>query len=156
MLLPVRVQFIAMTSSTAWTAVLCTIFLLGCPSLLRAELSAMGSWEFDEERREIYVNSVKATQRGGAMSEIAAEMGMARIENSFLTFGVDSRGPHLIRTDKTTGVAERKPVTIRRDGADLILTEEDTGAILRLQPIDGDHLTMVDEARKLIVPLKRR
>jgi len=81
---------------------------------------------------------------------------MARIESSFLTFGVDERGPHIIRTDKTTGEVERKPVTVRRDGQDLILTEEENGTVLRLHPVDKDHLTMVDEGRKLTIPLKRR
>jgi hypothetical protein len=125
------------------------------PAPLHAELSAMGTWEFDEDRRELYVNSVRAGQRGGAMPEIAAEMALAKIENTTFTFGSDARGPHLIRTDKTTGEAVRKPITVRRDGQDLIMTEEASGSVFRLHPVDKDHLTMIDEVRKVTIPLKR-
>jgi hypothetical protein len=48
------------------------------------------------------------------------------------------------------------PITVRRDGQDLIVTEEEAGGVLRLQLVDKDHLTMVDEMHKLTIPLKRR
>ncbi len=132
--------------------------LLGPPTALAqspGKPSALGSWEFDDARRETYIESVKAGQRGGSMPEIAIQMGLAKFENTTFTFGVDDRGPHLIRTDKTTGEAVRKPITIRRDGEDLIITEEDTGTISRLRLIDQDHLLLIEEARKIAIPLKR-
>lgn len=118
--------------------------------------SALGSWEFDEARLETWIASVKAGQRGGSMPEIAIEMGLATLENTVFTFGIDARGPHLVRTDKVTGAASRKAITIRRDGADLLCTEEGSGTLLRLRPIDAEHLLLIEEARKISIPLQRR
>ncbi len=117
----------------------------------------MGSWDFDESRRETFVQSVRANQLGGSMSEIAAQISMARIQNSSLTFGVDGSGqPELTRTDKATGESERKAITVRREGEGLVFTESDTGAVYRIDPVDRNRITLTEVARKLVIPLKRR
>jgi transposase-like protein len=119
----------------------------------------MGSWEFDEARKEAYEASVRAAQSDGTMTEIAARMGVARILNSWFTFDLDPQGrPRLTRTDRATGQSEQTRITVAREGAELRVTEESSGAVFRLQPFGTDprRLTMIDETRRQVVPLKRR
>lgn len=89
------------------------------------------------------------------MSEIAAAMGLARIEDSLYELGSNRDGPFLAITNKTSHASEMIPVSVERSASELILTAKEGGRRYRLRPIDPRHLDLVDEQNRVTIPLKR-
>lgn len=137
---------------------LCALLLLVAPVPVRAQTkpSALGSWEFDQARREAFVTTLKTAQRGESKPGIDLQIELATVEHTVFTFGSDDRGSYLLRTDKRTGDRARKPIALHRDGADLLFTESDSSTVWRLQPIDAGRILLIEEARRITIPLKRR
>ncbi len=80
-------------------------------SLAHAQRSAAGVWEFDSSRQQTYIDSVKRSQLNESMSEIAHQMGIARIRATTFELGKDSGGPFFRRKDGTSSVDSQEYVT---------------------------------------------
>tara|TARA_R110002096_G_scaffold159011_6_gene324634 strand:- start:2737 stop:3171 length:435 start_codon:yes stop_codon:yes gene_type:complete len=125
-------------------------------SVVSADVSALGYWEFDTDRREVYIDSVKASQIDTtSMSEIAAQMGMAKIQNSIYEFGFDKEGPYLEIKDKASNRWEMIRLKVEVVDGKLAMKKLESGDRLRMEPIDNDHMTLIDEGKKLKIPLRR-
>lgn len=135
-----------------------------CPVLLllisgtipaRGQGNLMGVWSFDPARKQVYVDSVNRGRAGVPMSEIAAAMGLARIEDSLYELGSNRDGPFLSITNKTSRATESIRVAVERAASELILTAKEGGRRFRLKPIDPHHLDLVDDQNRVTIPLKR-
>ncbi len=149
------VQTIAMTRFALSVGLIAG--LVFCAGSACAEVSALGAWTFDTARKDVYVKSVRASQIDTVtMSEIAAQMGMARIENSIYEFSYErGSGPYLEVYDKTTRKSVKHPLKVQLRGRVLMMEKLENGEKMRMEPIDNDHMTLIDEAKKVRIPLKR-
>lgn len=125
-------------------------------SLAQGSRNLTGLWSFDSARRQIYIDSVNASRSGAAMSEIAAAMGMARVEGSLYELGADAQGPFLSVTDKTSRLPTVTRVSVSKSANELLLTDTATGHRYRLRPIDPLHIDLIDEQKRVVIPLTRR
>ncbi len=131
--------------------------LLLAISPVAAQVSALGAWSFDDSRKDLYVESVRASQVDTTtMSEIAVQMGMAQIQNSVYEFGYDQKtGPYLEISDKASKQSETHRLKIKSSKGILIMERLDNGEFYRMEPIDNERMTLVDVSKKLIIPLRR-
>lgn len=90
------------------------------------------------------------------MSEIAAAMGLARVEGSLFEFGSNREGPFLSITDKTSRLPVVIRVTVEKSPSELILTATETKQRYRLRPIEPHRMDLVDEQKRVTIPLTRR
>lgn len=128
---------------------------LPCPLAL-GQGNLTGIWAFDPARKQVYIDSVNAGRRGAPMSEIAAAMGLARIENSLYELGANLEGPFLSITDKTSQQSTLIRLRVTKSATELILTGTTTSHRYRLRPVDPSHIDLVDEQQGVTIPLTRR
>ena len=122
----------------------------------QAKLSALGHWEFDVARKQVYIDAVRANQTDtNSMAEIAAQMGMARVQNTLYEFGADISGPYLAIFDKTSNKREVFYITVKRQGGVIHITDRKNGRKFRLTPVDENHINLHDDDKKQVIPLKR-
>ncbi|MFT5470736.1 MAG: hypothetical protein ACI8UO_005867 [Verrucomicrobiales bacterium] len=143
------------------------IRLLALPILLQLlllipataeKITLLGFWNFDESRRAEYIASVKARQENQNMGEIAAQMGMAQIENSSYEFGVDAinKQPYMKIIDKATKKIDTIYLKVEvMPSKDLKMTDSETGNIYIVKPTGNDKMLFVDNFQKLSIPLRR-
>ncbi|MEM7013567.1 MAG: hypothetical protein AAF585_19005 [Verrucomicrobiota bacterium] len=132
--------------------------LLGLSGLQAEKLTLLGFWNFDESRRADYIRSVKIQQANQQLGEIAAQMGMGKIENSSYEFGFDAatKKPYLKIVDKTTKKIETSYLEVEvTPEKELIMTDVETGNTFHVKPVNNDQMTLIDNARKLTIPLRR-
>lgn len=132
--------------------------LLGLSGLQAEKLTLLGFWNFDESRRADYIRSVKIQQANNQLGEIAAQMGMGKIENSSYEFGFDAgtKKPYLKIVDKTTKKIQTSYLDVEvTPEKELIMTDVETGNTFRVKPKNNDQMTLIDNAKKLTIPLRR-
>ncbi|MEO0445557.1 MAG: hypothetical protein AAF191_05710 [Verrucomicrobiota bacterium] len=128
--------------------------LVCLPSLLAERASLLGTWVFDSDRKEVYMNSLGGFS-GEPMAEISASMGMGRLENVSFELGKSKDGPFFARIDKNTNRTDKELVTIKRVGRELHLYGLRTGSRYRLQPITPSTVNLVSESDNVTIPLKK-
>ena len=139
-----RILLLSLTILTLWAG------------YAQAQLSALGHWEFDITRKDVYINAVRANQIDTtSMSEIAAQMGMAKVQNTLYEFGADPKGAYLGIFDKTSNERVVYYISVKLINGVLHITDRAAGHKFRLTPVDNDHINLHDEQKNQVIPLRR-